>query len=64
MVMAGGHAFCCLAFSPDVKVNRRDPDRPWEPFINNDGSFKHSKYLKIHDYRKLKKSEFEPELDE
>ena len=64
MVMAFGHAFRCLAFAPDVKVNRRNPDRSWETQVNNDGSFKHSKYLRIHDYRKLKKSEYEVELDE
>jgi len=64
MFMAFGHAFRCLAFSPDVTVNRRNPERPWITQVNNDGSFKHAKYLQIHDYRKLKKSEYEPELDE
>ena len=64
MVMAFGHAFRCLAFSPDVKVNRRNPERPWEFTVNDDGSFKHAKYVQINDYRKLKKSEYEPELAE
>ncbi len=64
MVMAAGHAFRSLAFTPDVKVNRANPDRPWEKFVNDDGSFKHAKYVRIHDYRKLKKNEYEPELDE
>jgi hypothetical protein len=64
MVMAGGHAFRCLAFSSDVKVNRRNPERPWEAQVNDDGTFKRAKYLHIHDYRKLRKSEYEPELDQ
>lgn len=64
MAMAAGHAFRSLAFSPDVKVNRRNPERPWESKVNPDGSFQHAKYVKIHDYRKLKKNEYEPELDE
>jgi hypothetical protein len=64
MVMAAGHAFRCLAFSSDVKVNRRNPDRPWEIQVKPDGTFKSAKYLHIHDYGKLKKSEYEPELDE
>lgn len=64
MVMAAGHAFRSLAFATDVKVNRGNPERPWEAQVNNDGSFKHSKYLKINDYRKLKKSDYEPELAE
>jgi len=53
MAMAAGHAFRCLAFSSDVKVNRRNPDRPWEIKVNTDGSFKPAKYLHIHDYGKL-----------
>ncbi len=64
IAMAVGHAFRCLAFSSDVKLNRRNSERPWEIQVNADGSFKHAKYLKMHDYRKLKKSEYEPELDE
>ena len=64
MVMAGGHAYRCLAYSTDVKVNRRNQERPWETQVKDDGSFKHAKYLRIHDYSKLKKSEYEPELDE
>ncbi|CAF1405287.1 unnamed protein product [Adineta steineri] len=64
MAMAFGHAFRSLAFATDVKCNRRNPDHPWEAQVNDDGSFKHAKYLKIHDYRKLKKSEYEPELNE
>jgi hypothetical protein len=52
-----------LAFSSDVKVNRRNYDRPWETQVNDDGSFKPAKYLHIHDYRKLKRSEYEPQLD-
>ncbi|CAF1597176.1 unnamed protein product [Adineta ricciae] len=64
MAMAAGHAFRSLAFSTDVKVNRRNPERPWETQVNDDGSFKHAKYLKLNDYRQLKKSEYEPELDE
>ena len=63
MAMAAGHAFRCLAFSPDVKCNRRNPDRPWDIFVNDDGSFKHAKYLQIHDYQTLKKNIYEPELD-
>lgn len=63
MAMAAGHAFRCLAFSTDVKVNRRNPDRPWEFAVNDDGSFKPAKYVHINDYRKLKKNVYEPELD-
>ncbi len=63
MAMAFGHAYRCLAFSPEVKVNRRNQDRPWDAQVNDDGTFKSAKYLHIHDYRKLKKSEYEPELD-
>lgn len=64
MVMAAGHAFRCLAFSNDVKVNRGSLDQPWESSVNRDGTFKHAKYVRINDYRKLKKSEYEPELEE
>lgn len=64
VVMAVGQSFRSLAFSTDVKVNRRNPERPWEAQVNADGSFKHTKYLQINDYRQLKKSEYEPELDE
>jgi hypothetical protein len=64
MAMAAGHAFRCLAWGPDVKCNRRSPERPWDATVNHDGSFKHAKYVKLHDYRKLKKSEYEVELDE
>lgn len=63
MAMAFGHAFRCLAFTTDVKVNRRNPERPWEFTVNDDGSFKHNKYVQINDYRNLKKSEYEPNLD-
>jgi hypothetical protein len=63
MCMAAGHAYHCLARSTDVKVNRRNLDRPWEPFVNDDGSFKHSKYVRLHDYRQLKKNVYEPELE-
>jgi hypothetical protein len=63
MGMAFGHAFRCLAYAPDVKVNRRNADRPWEIQVNDNGTFKSAKYLHIHDYGKLKKSEYEPELD-
>ncbi|CAF1120076.1 unnamed protein product [Rotaria sp. Silwood1] len=64
VVMAAGHSFRSLYWSPDVKVNRGNPDRPWETQVNHDGTFKHAKYVKLHDYRKLKKSEYEPELDD
>ena len=64
MVMAAGHAFRSLAYSADVKVNRRNLDRPWDAQVNSDGSFKSAKYLHLHDYRKLKKSEYEPEIEE
>ena len=64
VLLAAGHSFRCLAFSSDVKVNRSNPDRPWETQVNNDGSFNNAKYFKFHDYRKMKKSEYEPELDE
>jgi hypothetical protein len=64
MIMAFGHAARCLAFSSDVKVNRRNKDHPWDAQITGDGTFKRAKYLHIHDYRKLKRSEYEPELDE
>ena len=63
MAMAFGHAYRCLALSPDVKVNRRNHDRPWDSQVKENGSFKSAKYLHIHDYGKLKKSEYEPELD-
>ena len=64
MVMAAGHAFRCLAFSTDVKINRRNPDRPWDSHVNDDGSFRHAKYVRINDYNKLKKSEYEIELNQ
>ncbi|CAF0937286.1 unnamed protein product [Rotaria sp. Silwood1] len=64
VVMAAGHSFRSLAFSTDVKVNRGNQDRPWEVQVNDDGTFKHAKYVKLHDYRKLKKSEYEPKLNE
>ena len=64
MGMAAGHAVRCLAFSTDVKVNRRSLERPWDFTVNDDGSFKHNKYVKIHDYRQLKKSDYEPALEE
>ena len=64
LVMAAGHAFRSLAYSTDVKVNRRDPNHPWEYQVNDDGSFKHAKYVKLHDYTKMKKSAYEPELDD
>lgn len=64
VVMAAGHSLRSLMFSTDVKVNRSNPDRPWETQVNDDGTFKHAKYLKIHDYRKLRKNQYEPELEE
>lgn len=64
VAMAAGHSIRSLVYSTDVKVNRRNPDRPWESQMNDDGTFKHAKYLKLHDYRKLKKSEYEPEIDQ
>ena len=63
MVMAAGHAFRCLAYSTDVKVNRRSADHPWEAAVGDDGRFKHAKYVKLNDYGKIKKNEYEPELD-
>ena len=63
MAMAAGHAFRCLAYSTDVKVNRRDPNHPWDYQVNDDGTFKHAKYVRLHDYRKLKKNVYEPELE-
>ena len=64
MAMAAGHAVRCLAYSPDVKVNRRSLENPWDFTVNDDGSFKHAKYVKINDYRQLKKSDYEPALEE
>ena len=63
MVLATGHAFRCLAFSSDVKVNRSNYDRPWISQVKDDGTFRHAKYFKLHDYGQLKKDEYEPELD-
>ncbi|CAF0912047.1 unnamed protein product [Adineta steineri] len=63
LVMAGGHAIRSLVYSSDVKVNRRNSDHPWDAKVNSDGSFQHSKYFKIHDYRNIRKSEYEPNLD-
>lgn len=63
VVMAAGHSFRCLAFSTDVKVNRGSDADPWEGHVNRDGTFKHSKYVRLNDYGSLKKSEYEPELN-
>jgi hypothetical protein len=62
MFMAGGHAFRSLAFSNDVKVNRRNPEHPWESTVKDDGTYKHSKYVRLNDYDKLKKNDYQPEL--
>ncbi|CAF3880224.1 unnamed protein product [Rotaria magnacalcarata] len=62
LVMAAGHSIRSLVYSSDVKCNRRSQDRPWETQVNDDGSFNHAKYLKLNDYTKMKKSEYEPEL--
>ncbi|CAF2703363.1 unnamed protein product [Rotaria sp. Silwood2] len=64
VVMAAGQSFRSLYGSPDVKVNRGNPDRPWEVQVKDDGTFKHTKYVRLHDYGKMKKSEYEPELSE
>lgn len=63
MALAGGHAFRCLAFSNDVKVNRRNNENPWNSAIADDGTFNHAKYFKINDYKKIKRNEYEPQLD-
>ena len=62
LVMAAGHSVRSLVYSSDVKCNRRSEDRPWETQVNDDGSFNHAKYVKLNDYTKLKRSEYEPEL--
>ncbi|CAF1059922.1 unnamed protein product [Didymodactylos carnosus] len=61
--LAAGHALRSLMFSTDVKINRRNTDRPWESALNDDGTYKPQKYVRMHDYKKLKRSEFEPQLD-
>lgn len=63
LVLAAGQSIHCLIWSPDIKGNRRNTDRPWDSKVNDDGTFKHSKYVKIHDYNKLRRSEYEPDLD-
>ena len=64
MAMAAVQSFRSLAYSTDVKVNRRNPERPWESAVNSDGSYRHHKIIKINDYSKLKKNDYEPELNE
>ncbi|CAF1416256.1 unnamed protein product [Rotaria magnacalcarata] len=63
LAMGIGHSIRTLTFSTDVKVNRRKDERPWDDQLNSDGTFKHAKYIKLHDYNQLKKSTYEPELD-
>ncbi|CAF3179953.1 unnamed protein product [Rotaria socialis] len=64
LAMGIGHSIRTLTFSTDVTVNRRKDERPWDDQLNNDGTFKHAKYIKLHDYRQLKKNPYEPKLDE
>lgn len=63
VLMAAGQSLRSLIVSTDVKVNRGNEDRPWEAQLNSDGTFKHTKYVRLNDYTKMKKSEYEPELD-
>ena len=63
MVMAAGQSLRSLMVSTDVKVNRGSEDRPWDAQLNRDGSFKHVKYVQLNDYSKIKKSEYEPDLE-
>ncbi|CAM4879904.1 unnamed protein product [Rotaria socialis] len=63
VVMAAGHSVRSLIYSSDVKCNRRNQDRPWETQVNDDGSFNRAKYLHLNDYTKMKKSEYEPDLE-
>ncbi|CAF0901017.1 unnamed protein product [Didymodactylos carnosus] len=61
--LAAGHAVRSLMYSTDVKVNRRNPERSWDAALNDDGTYKPQKYVRMHDYKKLKRSEWEPELN-